>query len=245
MPFEIKNIDTQYYRGQENLNFDQITVDLDDKNNTAYIPQTVHKIYNTNVVDVSNFSSNVNVDQYVVLLEQDDRTENGLYKQLTGTSATILNNPTENTFFLDVSNEFKRAVYIKNIKNFFGVNFDKVLLGTSIQTTEDQSSISNRIFNYPIAYSKPSIINTFITGIASDNTLFNGQYKVIYYNKSGTSILKLDNFAKITHRSDTSLFNLPTISFGISMGTSGGTINLTSNNNKTVDWYINSEFIFN
>lgn len=245
MPFEIQNLNSRYYRGTEQIEYNQITVDLDDKDNIDYLPSTVHKIYTTNQTDLSDFSSDINVGQFAILIDQDIRSENGLYKQISADGVSRQSDPTKDTFFLDVSSEFKRAIFLAENSNYSIVNFNKVSYGTSINTTSGTSLTSNRIFNYPVAYSRPAVINTNIVGYStSDDVLFDGEYKVMFYNKAGTSILKLDNFSSTTKRSNNSLFTLPTISFGVSMGTSGGNIDLVSNNNKTVDWYIKSECLF-
>jgi len=243
MPFDQTNLNIKYYRGTEQLNHSDIIVNLDDKSNLEYIPSTVHKIYNTNVIDISDFSSDVNIDQDVILTSQDIRSENGIYKQTATSTATKQTAPTKNTFFLDVSSEYNKAVFTNN--NYFSVNFNKVLLGASIQTTSATSLSTNRIFDYPVPFSKPSVINTNIVGYStSDDEIFDGEYKIVFYNTAGTSILKLDNFTVVTNRTDNLNFTLPTVSFGVSMGTSGGNIDLISNNNKTVDWYVKSEILF-
>jgi hypothetical protein len=236
-----------YSRGSENLEFTQITVDIDDKSNLEYIPHAVHKIHTTHQNSITDFSGDdVLINQFVVLTnQQTDRAgENGLYKQTaanTASKVTLI----KDTFFLDVSSEFKRAIYLKNSDNYFQVNFNKVLLGTSISTTSGNTT-PEVIFNYPVPYSRSAVINTNIFGIGTnDKVMFDGQYKIVYYNDAGT-IRKLDNFSTTTRRSVVSGMSIPTVEFGTSTGTSGGTLSFTSGagNVQTFDWFIRSEMTF-
>lgn len=250
MPSFGKNLNSRYRRGNELLDFTQIVVDVDDKANLEYLPQTVHKIYSTNQPTPGDGFAfdGILTNQFVVLTNQEDRVSstegNGLYKQTSATTAVKIT-PSKDTFFLDVSSEFKRAVYIKEIDNYFTVNFNKVLLGTSIYTESGDTS-ARRIFNYPVAYSRPATILTNVFGKRTDtDDMFDGEYKVVYFNKSGTSILEMDNFTTTTFRSNFSAMSIPTIDFGTSMGTSGGFLDLTSGaGNLGVSWFIKSEMYF-
>ena len=243
MPFNSQNIKSIFYKNSNNYEFNNITIDLDQANR-EYIPFAVHKIYNTNIVDIDDISNDINLNQYAVLTNQEIKTENGLYQKISSNGVSQLSNPINDTFYLDVSSNFKRAIYINETNDFLEVYFNKVLLGTSLSTTLGTSLVNNEIFNYPIPYSRPVYINTNINGINENNILFDGQYKTMFYNTAGTSIIKLNNFNQITNRSNPSSFSLPTVSFGICGGTSSGILNFVSNNSNGVSWFIKSEMYF-
>lgn len=233
MPFENINLNSSFFRNDYERNFDRITINLDDKANSQYLPYGVNKIYDINVDD---FSSVVSAGQYFVLTSQITASENGLYLQDTPTTVTKQANPSKNTFYLDVTTEGKRAVFLDRTREFFPVNFNRVILGTSINTSVDSS---NTIFDFPLPYSKPVFIKTVINGIDSNDRLFTGHYENTYYNKEGTTILQLNNPGSITLRSDNTNFSLPTVTY-----TAGGSLTLQPNSANSIDWYIKSEFLF-
>ena len=246
MPFENQNLNGRYYRGIEIIDLDKITVNVDDKANLEYVPQTVHKIYKSNQITTDDFSGGVSVNQYLVLTNQDIRSENGLYLQTASSTATKQTNPTKNTFFLDVSSEFNKAVFLKEgVSQFLPVNFNSVLLGTSIATSSGNGT-SQVIFSYPVPYSRSETIETNIFGKGADDVMFDGQYKIAYYNTAGTSIIKLGDFNNTTKRSDNSAMSIPIVTFGISEGTSGGTLWFTSgvSNAQGFDWFFRSKMTF-
>jgi len=236
-----ENFISYYERGEQDIAFNQITIDIEDRANRQYRPQTVHKIFDINQNNPTTLNVSIDNGRYFVLTSQINVSENGMYQKISeGDNNKITIN--EDTFFLDVNQEFKRAVYINKTDNCFVVKFNKVLCGTSFQSTVDEEK---NIFNIPVPHSRPMSVNTNIIGYSTNNNnLFQGNYKSLFYNTEGTSIIKLQNFSEITLRSVPSTFNLPTINYGTSMGVSGGIITINTNNNITIDWFVKTQLLF-
>jgi hypothetical protein len=239
MPFNRENIKSKFYNNEQYYSFDEITINLNQVNRD-YEAFAVHKIYDTNIINFNDISSVLGMSQYAVLTKQENRKDNGLYRKISSTGVSRQANPDKDTFYLGVSRDLKKAVYISETEDFLEVYFNRVLLGTSIGTSTGTSTVTNKLLNFPVPYNRPLLVKTNINAV-KDDKLFNGEYKIIYYNKDGTSITTLDNFSEITNRSHPSSFNLPIISFTTDIGSSSGSLNLVANNTGEVEWYIKSE----
>lgn len=239
MPFNRENIKSKFYNNENNYSFDEITINLNQVNRD-YEAFAVHKIYDTNIIKFNDISSDLGMSHYAILTNQENRDENGLYRKISSSGVSKQANPDKDTFYLGVSRDLKKAVYISETEDFLEVYFNRVLLGTSIGTSTGTSNVSNKLLNFPVPYNRPLLVKTNINAV-KDDKLFNGEYKIIYYNKDGTSITTLDNFSEITNRSHPGSFTLPRISFTTDIGSSSGSLNLVANNTDEVEWYIKSE----
>ena len=238
MPFSnIKSVlNRSTSEGNFNLPLAQGLYTLDSNENKKYTPYTVNRVIDSNVLNVSDLSDHISLNELAVLVYQDNNTQNGIYKQTGATTAVKQDDPATDSHFLDIYNDNpKQAVYLENTGSYRLVDFNRVIYGKDFGTsTSEDTSLFETIL---IPKEKPGLIDLQVFGVSGTNTFY-GQYQRQYYNSDGgTTYLDNGEMTSIVKTSGT--FTEPTITFN-----NPPSINLDTNIENGVSWYTRAEIIF-
>ena len=200
---------TGYSRDKAMVPMSEISTHKDNDVNIAYNILGVQSIQTTNIPNITDFSSYISVNQYIVLLGQTKISQNGLYKQ-TGASSATKQILTDDWFFVDIlSSTVAKCVYTHKSGIFSEVKYNSVNIEKEVETTGAEAK---DIFDLPGPMGRPLMIDLTVFGIYSDHTQnFTGMYKRGYYNTDGTTYVDLGLFNNSIKK--TSGFLTPTLNF--------------------------------
>lgn len=201
---------TEFVKNGTSVKLNEISTFSDNDVNISYNPRGVHSILTTNISNITNFSSYVSLNQYVVLLGQTKIIQNGLYKQ-TGASTASKQSLGDDWFFIDIlSSSPLKCVYTHKSGIFSEVKYNSVNIEKQVETTGVEEDVA--VFDLPGPVGRPLMIDLTAFGIYSDYSQnFTGMYKRGYYNTDGATCVDLGTFN--TSVKKTSGFSTPTLNF--------------------------------
>jgi hypothetical protein len=202
-------------------------------NSISYKPKFVDSIKTTNVSNIKVLSTTVGHE--VLLVGQTDIIENGLYEQ-TGTSSTVKQTVSVNTFYTQKDGTDVKATYNTVSDNYVRVYFNSFLFSETLTTN---SVASNTLFDIPTIKDKPTLITIEIFGYLADRTnSFHGSYKRSIYNNNGTVIKEGALSSQIIRSGDFLNFDLPSVTFDVASVTTKATLKFASGDDTTTNWFI-------
>ena len=234
-----KVFQTEYLRNGSPVRFNEISTTEDNDVNIAYSPRGVHSIQTANIRGVTNFSSYISQNQYIVLLGQTRESENGLYKQ-TGASSATKQSLGDDWFFIDIlSSAPLKCVYTHKSGKFSEVKYNTVNIEKQLETLANEADVA--IFDLPGPVERPLMIDLTVFGIYSDYSQnFTGLYKRGYFNRDGTTYDDLGTFNNSIKK--TSGFAIPTLNFLNSPPRY--TLTSTAGSGITIKWTIKAVLTF-